>query len=188
MTLNHQVNRSNGLGRSVGNQPKAHGIVTAAIREAGHKERAYLPASAEVACFRAGGDMPVKASSNPFLALIPRDRSDRHGKAQAMGRGSLGRVPEIDAVPAVAVPVRAHGDAIIKASVDAWIDVVQLSTSVSANEVKPDRLCASEHREQQQEKESKHGNLLVDGGIFGAQSHSHKIGQTLVCQETQCQP
>lgn len=111
-------------------------------------------------------------------ALIARDGADSKPKADAIRKDFSG-VSEISAGALVAVPVGPQSHPVVKASVNAWIDVVQPAAGVAANKMKPNRLCASQHREQQQEKEAKHDDLRCDEEIIGALSNSHKIVQTL---------
>jgi len=45
---------------------------------------------------------------------------------------------------------------------------------------------ACRKKNQKGKDQGTHKNLRCDVPIIGAHSHSHKLGQTLVCEETQC--
>jgi len=98
--------------------------------------------------------------------LIPRDGSDSDPKADAICE-SFGSESEIGAGALVAVPVNPERHSIIQARVDAGIDVVQPSVFMTADEVKPDSLCAGEQGEQQQEEETQHDTLRGYGESLG---------------------
>lgn len=114
---------------------------------------------------------------------------DRSGRVSSYGTygqrsrygtaSSFHRVADVGAFSSVAVPVEASRKPVVIADVQTRVDVVHSSMLVSTNSVKPNRLCASERREQQQEKEAKHDDLRCDGEIIGAKRQLRKIVQTL---------
>lgn len=84
---------------------------------------------------------------------------------------SFHRVAEIGAFSPVAVAVETASEPVVVSDVEPRIGVVKPVMLVNADRVNADRLCASQHWEQQQENEAKHENLRCDGEIICAQGH-----------------
>jgi hypothetical protein len=130
----------------VGNARDKHKLNPIAIVDAGESWRFMVSFGAKL---RAGN------------AVITSDCPDSKPNADAI-REDFGGVSDVGAGPLVAVPVGAQSHPVVQTSVNAGVDVAQPSMLVTANSVKPNRLCASQHREQKQENEAEHDALLCD--------------------------